>query len=155
FALSSCAAGGVRRTINPAARIPIATAVTVPAGSDLVFLSGMLPAVADHAAPAGTPQAYGDTRTQTVSVLTRLQTALAAEGLSFADAISVRVFLVGDPRLDGRMDFAGLNEAFSTFFGTPEQPSRPTRTAIQVVALPAPGALVEIDVVAARAPAPR
>ncbi|MGE0829903.1 MAG: Rid family hydrolase, partial [Hyphomonadaceae bacterium] len=89
-------------------------------------------------------------RTQTASVLQRLEAALTAEGLTFADVVQARVFLVGDPRINGRMDFAGLNAAFSEKFGTAEQPNRPARTAIQVVALPLPGALVEIDVIAAR-----
>ncbi len=153
-ALAGCAtplAGGeITRKVNPGGTIPIATTVRVPAGSDIVFVSGMLPAVANPAAPPNTPDAYGDTRTQAASVLERLKAALEAEGLTFADVVSARVFLVGDPRMGGRMDFAGLNASFSRHFGTAEQPNKPARTAIQVVALPAPGALVEIDVIAAR-----
>lgn len=149
---AGCAVHGdpITRTFNPAVPIPIATSVAVPGGSDIVFLSGILPAVANADAPAGTPDAYGDTNTQARSVLARLEAALAAEGLTFADVVSVRVFLIGDARLDGRMDFAGLNAAFSEHFGTEAQPNRPARTVIQVVGLPAPGALVEIDLIAAR-----
>lgn len=147
---STLPSNDIRRIANPASPIPIATSVSVPANAELVFVSGALPAVANTSAPAGTPDAYGDTRTQTASVLDRLKAALAAEGLTFADVVQARVFLVGDPRMGGRMDFAGLNQAFSQHFGTTEQPGRPARTAIQVVALPAPGALVEIDLVAAR-----
>jgi enamine deaminase RidA (YjgF/YER057c/UK114 family) len=146
----SIEAGGITRKVNPGGTIPIATSVRVPAGKDIVFISGMLPAVANAEAPAGTPDAYGDTRTQGLSVLGRLEEALAAEGLTFADVVSVRVFLVGDPRLDGKMDFAGFNQAFSQYFGTDAQPNRPARTAIQVVSLPAPGALVEVDMIAAK-----
>ncbi|MFZ4604081.1 MAG: RidA family protein [Caulobacterales bacterium] len=141
----------IKRTVDPAAKIPIAASVTVPAGMDLVFVSGMLPAVVNEAAPAGSIEAYGpDTKTHAVSVLARVKAALAAEGLTFADVTTARVFLIGDPKLNGRMDFAGFNEAFKTEFGTEAQPNRPARTVIQVVALPAPGALVEMDVIAAK-----
>lgn len=139
----------IARAVNPAMTIPIATSVRVPTGHDLVFISGMVPAAADATAPAGSRAYWGDTRTQTLSVLARLQAALEAEGLTFADVVVARVFLVGDPELQGRMDFAGLNQAFGQFFGTTEQPNRPTRTVVQVVAIPAPGALVEIDFIAA------
>ncbi len=142
-------ATGVTRIVSPASTIPIASSVRVPAGHDLVFVSGMLPAVANAAAPANTRASYGDTETQTRSVLVRLEEALTAQGLTFADVAVARVFLVGDPEMGGRMDFAGLNRAFGEKFGTTAQPNRPARTAIQVVALPLPGALVEIDLIAA------
>lgn len=140
----------IQRTAIPNSTFPISVAVTVPAGADTIYLSGVLPDVSDHTAAKGTPAAYGDTQTQTASVLRKLQDALAGEGLTFADVVSLRVFLVGDPKLDNKLDFAGLNAAFGQAFGTAAQPNKPARTALQVVALPLPGALVEIDLVAAR-----
>jgi enamine deaminase RidA (YjgF/YER057c/UK114 family) len=140
----------IRRTPVPNSNFPISVAVAVPPGAETVYFSGALPEVADAAAPKGTPAAYGNTQTQTLSVLRRLQGALANEGLTFADVVSLRVFLVGDPQLDNKLDFSGLNAAYGQFFGTPAQPAKPARTAVQVAALPAPGALVEIDLVAAR-----
>jgi len=140
----------LKRTVNPRASIPIATAVSVPASADLVFFSGVLPQLAKPDAPAGSPERYGDTQTQALSVLKTLQANLAAEGLGFGDVVSVRVFLVGDPAKDNKLDFNGFNAAFGQFFGTAEQPGRPVRTALQVSALPAPGALVEVDLIAAR-----
>ncbi|MEJ0023812.1 MAG: Rid family hydrolase [Alphaproteobacteria bacterium] len=90
-------------------------------------------------------------KNQALSVLAKLKTALVGEGLTFADVTTVRVFLVGDPKLGGKMDFAGFNEAFKTEFGNDTNPNRPTRTVVQVVALPAP-AMVEVDLIAARLP---
>ena len=146
--LGACATAPVKRTFDPKGAIPIASVVTVPAGHDLIFVSGML---ADNIAPAGQPVDFGlDTKTQAASVLKKLKAALAKEGASFADVTTMRVFLVGDPKLGGKMDFAGFNEAFRPEFGTDAQPSRPTRTVVQVVALPAPGALVEVDLIAAK-----
>ena len=140
----------IKRTPIPNSNFPISVAVTVPANAETIYFSGVLPDVADPAAPKGTPAAYGSTETQTASVLRKLQAALAAEGLTFGDVVSLRVFLVGDPKLDNKLDFSGLNTAFGQFFGTAAQPAKPARTALQVAALPLPGALVEIDLVAAR-----
>jgi enamine deaminase RidA (YjgF/YER057c/UK114 family) len=140
----------IKRTPIPNSNFPISVAVTVPANAETIYFSGVLPDVADAAAPKGTPAAYGSTEAQTASVLRKLQAALAAEGLTFGDVVSLRVFLVGDPKLDNKLDFSGLNTAFGQFFGTAAQPAKPARTALQVAALPLPGALVEIDLVAAR-----
>jgi len=140
----------IKRTPIPNSNFPISVAVTVPANAETIYFSGVLPDVADAAAPKGTPAAYGSTEAQTASVLRKLQAALAAEGLTFGDVVSLRVFLVGDPKLDNKLDFNGLNTAFGQFFGTAAQPAKPARTALQVAALPLPGALVEIDLVAAR-----
>jgi len=123
--------------------IAISPAVTAPPGSTLVFLSGALPTI-DKAAP-------GTTETQTRSVLDKLEVTLKAEGLSLADVVKATVFLVGDPAKGGELDFAGLNAAWSQRFGTTDQPNKPARSTVKVAGLVAPGALVEIEVVAARA----
>jgi len=47
------------------------------------------------------------------------------------------------------MDFEGLMKADARHFGTATQPNLPARTTVQVVALPVPGALVEVELVAA------
>lgn len=58
--------------------------------------------------------------------------------------------VVGDPALGGRLDFQGMMAAYTTHFGPKEQPNKPARSTMQVAALAAPGALVEIEVIAAR-----
>lgn len=123
--------------------VAISPAVTAPPGSTLVFLSGALPTI-DKASP-------GTTETQTGSVLDKLEATLKAEGLSLADVVKATVFLVGDPAKGGEIDFAGLNAAWSQRFGTADQPNKPARSTVKVAGLVAPGALVEIEVVAARA----
>jgi enamine deaminase RidA (YjgF/YER057c/UK114 family) len=125
--------------------IAISPAVTTPPGSTLVFLSGALPTIADKTAP-------GSTEAQTRSVLDKLEATLKAEGLSLADVVKATVFLVGDPAKGGEIDFAGLNAAWSQRFGAGDQPNKPARSTVKVAGLVAPGALVEIEVVAARAP---
>ena len=94
--------------------------------------------------------AFGDTRAQTASTLTAIEAALKRRNLSLRDVVKMTVFLVGDPAKGGRMDFAGLREAYREQFGTAAQPNLPTRSAVQVAALANPGWLVEIEVTAVR-----
>jgi enamine deaminase RidA (YjgF/YER057c/UK114 family) len=133
-------------------KFPIARAVEVPAGTTLVFHSGTTPAPKDPTAAMGTPAYWGDTRTQALSVFANLKKSLDTLGLGYGDVVKMTVFLVADPASkDGRMDFKGFMEAYTQFFGTAEQPVLPARSAVQVAGLAAPGMLVEVEVILARA----
>ena len=136
----------VRTSANPAA--VISSTATVPPGSKLVWLSGATASPIDPAKP----DEFGDTATQTKSILTKMKTQLEAMGLGMGDVIKMNVFLVGVPEQGGHMDAPGMNAVFKTFFGTPEQPNKPTRTTVQVAALGRPTTLVEIEAVVAKAP---
>jgi enamine deaminase RidA (YjgF/YER057c/UK114 family) len=133
------------------AKAAIASSVFAPAGADTLYVSGMTPPVIDPAAPKGAKAAYGDTKTQTLGVLKRLQDELAAHGMSLGDAVMMRVYLVGDPDLGGKMDFAGMMAAYTTMFGTADQPNKPARVTMQVASLVGQGQLVEIELQAAKA----
>ncbi|WP_414675148.1 RidA family protein [Luteibacter sp.] len=148
-ATPAIAADVVRHKI-PNSDFPIAAAVEIPAGKTLVFLSGVVPPVADTHAPKGSAQAYGDTKTQTVGVLTSIEKQLKGMGLSMGDVVKMQAFLVGDPTKGGKMDFSGFMAGYMQFFGTKAQPNLPSRSALQVAALAAPGFLVEIEVTAVR-----
>ena len=143
------AADVVRHKI-PGSDFPISAAVEIPAGKTLVFLSGVVPPVADASAPKGSLQAYGDTKTQTIGVLTAIDKQLKGMGLTMGDVVKMQAFLVGDPAKEGKMDFAGFMAGYTQFFGTKAQPKLPSRSAMQVAALAAPGFLVEIEVTAVR-----
>src|SRR5450631_1576079 len=129
---------------------PISAAVTVPAGYDTVYLSGALPSVINKDAPKGSVEAYGDMATQAQSALTNIKGSLAILGLGMGDVVKMTVFMVADPTKDNKLDFAGLMAGYTKFFATAEQPNKPARSAVQVAALVAPGALVEIEVIAVR-----
>jgi enamine deaminase RidA (YjgF/YER057c/UK114 family) len=133
------------------AESPLATSVSVPPGAELVYVSGSVPDAVNPGAPAGSIERYGDTETQTRSVLNKLETALAERGLSLADAVMMRVFLVAPPGQQ-RMDFAGMMRAYRERFGTAQQPNKPARSTMQVSGLVDPGWLVEIEVTAAGDP---
>jgi enamine deaminase RidA (YjgF/YER057c/UK114 family) len=136
----------VRRLGAPDA--PIAASVEVPAPGRLVYVSGTVPDPADAAAPAGSAARYGDTATQTRSILRKIRAQLEQHGLGLGDVVMMRVFLVAPPGA-ARMDFAGMMSAYRELFGTAEQPNRPARSTMQVAGLVDPGWLVEIEVTAA------
>lgn len=142
------------RTPLPGSDFPIAQAVEVPAGYSMVHLSGAGPTVQDRSAPANSVAAFGDTQAQTLSTLSAIQATLAGLKLGMGDVVRMQVFLVGDPAKAGQMDFAGFMAAYRQFFGSSAQPRLPVRSTMQVAALANPGWLVEIEVSAARPPAP-
>jgi 2-iminobutanoate/2-iminopropanoate deaminase len=125
----------------------ISSSVDIPAGSRIIMLSGSTASPIDPAKPDD----FGDTATQTKSVLTKMKTTLEGMGLSMGDIVKMNVFLVA-PTPGGRMDSAGMNEVFKTFFGTAEQPNRPARSTVQVAALGRPTTFVEIEAMVAKAP---
>ena len=144
------ASAQVERIPIPNSDFPISQGVWVPVGYDTLYLSGNLPPVSNPSAPKGSLESYGDTQTQTEAVLKRIETSLVAAKLSLGDIVMMRVYLAGDPTKDNKMDFAGFMAGYSKFFGTKEQPNKPARSAMQVAGLVAPGALIEIEVVAVR-----
>ena len=149
FALPA-SAQPVTRLANPNPSAVIASAVTVPAGYTTYYISGIPGGPKDPSAPEGSPARWGDTAQQTDDVLTKLEGVLTKLGLNFGDVVKATVFLVADPSKDNKMDFAGLNSEWAKRFGTTDQPNRPSRSALQVTELPLAGALVEIELIAAK-----
>ncbi len=134
--------------LQPNEKSPIANGVWA---GDTLYLSGQLASPVSAAdAAKGTPAVYGDTKTQSLSALNKIQALLKEQGLDMKDVVKMTVFLAGDPAEGGKLDFAGLQAAYTQFFGTAEQPNKPARSAVQVAALAAPWALVEIEVIAVR-----
>lgn len=146
---SPAAAQDVRRVVPLGS--PIANSVEVPAGARLVYVSGTVPDVADPSGPEGSVQRYGDSATQTRSILRTIEQRLREHGLGLGDVVMMRVFLVAPPGQE-RMDFAGMMTAYREFFGTAAQPNVPARSTMQVAGLAVPGWLVEIEVTAAARP---
>jgi enamine deaminase RidA (YjgF/YER057c/UK114 family) len=107
---------------------PFSPAVTA---GDFVYLSGMLPTGRD-----GTI-APGDIRAQTARALDNLAVLLKKHGSRMEQVASVTVYL------EQASDFPAMNEVYARYW--PKDP--PTRTTV-VANLLAPGALVEIAMVA-------
>jgi enamine deaminase RidA (YjgF/YER057c/UK114 family) len=146
--LSAASAQVVRHPGPP--QSPILAGVTISPGSTLVLLSGQVPPAIDAAKPADSIDAYGDTKTQAIGAFHKIETLLGAQRLGLGDVVKLTVFLVGDPRLGGKLDFKGFSEAYAQFFGTATQPNKVARSVVQVAALANPGFLVEIEATAAK-----
>jgi len=152
----ACAAQIVRHANPGATPSLILQSVTIPAGAETLVLSGQLAAPIDPSKPVTGVDSFGDTKTQTISVLTKIKAILAEHGYTMRDVYKLTVFVAADPkRTDGKMDFAGMNEGFKMFFGTAENPDTVARSTIQVAALAGPNFLVEIEATAARVVAKR
>lgn len=123
----------------------ISRAVKVPAGSEMLYVSGITPQ-AVSGAPADRP--FGDTKTQVQSVLKQIGEILAGQGYGFEDVVMMRIVLVGDPAKGGSMDFAGMMEAYNEVYAPLK--NKPARITSQVAALVRPGMFAEIEVQAAK-----
>ncbi len=127
--------------------------VTVPGGTEMLYLSGQLASPIDPTKPPATMTMadFGDTKTQTISIFTKIKGILAAQGYAMSDIIKLTVFVAADPKMNGKMDFAGFNDGYKMFFGTPDNPNTVARSTVQVAALAGPNFLIEIEATAAKA----
>lgn len=137
------APGAAPVTDHPAHRPVLAEGLPKPVGpyspgmhfERLVFVSGQ-----GATDPATGEMAGLDVETQTEQVFRNIQTILEAAGTDLTRVLRCGVFLV-DMR-----DFQAMNEVYARVFGE----HRPSRTTVQVAALPHPGLRVEIDAIAYR-----
>ncbi len=82
----------------PNSTFPIAQAVQVPGNATTYYVSGQVPPVVSKETDPSSPQAFGDTKTQTVGVLNKIKAILEGLGLGMADVVKMQVFLVHDAR---------------------------------------------------------
>ena len=110
-------------------------AVRVPAGADLVFVGGQNGVGPDGAIVAA------DVAGQTRQALANLRACLDAAGASVTDVVKWTVLAV---------EGASMQEGFVAFLETwPREAAPPSITVAVVAGLAVPGALVEVEAVAA------
>jgi enamine deaminase RidA (YjgF/YER057c/UK114 family) len=124
---------------------PYSASATARPTASLFFTSGMVPGVQDADAPAGSPERYGDTYTQAMSIFERHVENLEAQGLSKDDVLYARAYVVRDPHRGEDFDYAGWDRAFTEFFGE----HQPTRTTVGIDRLGNADWLIEVELVAA------
>lgn len=124
----------------------ILSAVAVPDNRAYFWTSGTVPPVLD---PNGrtSRERYGDTKTQGIGTIRQIETVLKEAGLSLADVIYLRVYLVADPFKDNTVDFQGWFDAYAQFFNTETVP-KVARSTVAVAGLVIPDWLIEIEAVA-------
>lgn len=126
----------IRTKEAPAPIGPYSQAMRVPAGAELLFVSGQIPVD-----PATGKLVSGGVEAETRQVLANLTAILDAAGHAWADVVKVNVFL------EDMGDFAAVNGIYAEVVADPP----PARAAVQVAALPL-GVGVEIELVSARTP---
>ncbi|MCH8336138.1 MAG: RidA family protein [Proteobacteria bacterium] len=148
---NSATADVTRHPLPNNSTFPISRAVEVSADTTLIYHSGTVPGPVNPDAERGSREYYGDTETQALNVFGRMEDSFKELGVGFGDVIKLTVFLVGDPEMDGRMDFGGFMKAYTKYFGTEDQPNKPARSAVQIAGLAGgPNMLIEIEAVIAR-----
>jgi enamine deaminase RidA (YjgF/YER057c/UK114 family) len=140
---TSAGAADIERSYGPNAASPIASGVSVPPGYTTYYISGALPSPVAPPAAGQAPD-FGDTAVQTRSVLNALKASMEKMGAGFGDVVAAHVYL------DPKADFMAMNKVWATEFGTTAQPNKPARATVFVQALVLPGALLEIEFVAAK-----
>lgn len=108
--------------------------IRVPAGADLVFISGQVGVDETGTVMQGARQ-------QARQVLTNLGRCLEAEGMTFSDIVRLTVYLTNEA------DIPAIREERLAFLGDKELP---TATLLVVKGLAQPELLVEIDAIAAK-----
>ena len=99
---------------------------------DFLFLTGQIPF------KDGEPMTEGDIEEQTRACIENLRTVLEASGRGLGDLLDVTAFLIDMDR-----DFSGYNSVYGDYFAD----IQPTRTTLEISALPTPIA-VELKVIA-------
>jgi enamine deaminase RidA (YjgF/YER057c/UK114 family) len=140
LATSSAGAQVTRLPLPNNSPFPISQGVWV---GNTLYLSGMM-------SPDISTPTPGNTEAQAVGAIQAIEAALKAQKLTLGDVVMMHVYLAGDPASGGKMDFKGFMAGYTQFFGTKDQPNKPARSAMQVAALAAPTALVEIEVIAVK-----
>src|SRR5262245_22088658 len=95
--------------IQPSTPGGIATAVWA---GDVLYVSGQLPSAqtpADNA--AGKPAVWGNTQAQAENAFGKIETILKEQGLTMGDVVMMRVYMVADPAMGNKLDFAGMKAA--------------------------------------------
>ena len=87
---------------------------------------------------------------QTVDTFSSFQETLDSQGWSLEDIVQVRAFAVSGP--DGELDFDGFNRGYQPFFGTDENPIKPSQSFVEISGVVVDGWVVEIYIRSARTP---
>jgi enamine deaminase RidA (YjgF/YER057c/UK114 family) len=147
--LARCAAGAalalsigaLAHAADPVTRVgtrAISESVTVPPGYDTVYFSGT---GAGAPAPGAPPM---DTEAQALATLEKFKGIMATKGMTLGDIVMMHAYVAVDPKL-GKADLVGWNKAYAKYFGTPEQPNKPSR--VSIVSTLAGTGLIEIEVI--------
>jgi 2-iminobutanoate/2-iminopropanoate deaminase len=118
--------------------LPFVPAIRVRAGTDLVFVSGVLGS-GEEMLPSGEPKPPGDIRIEAERVFTRIRDTLALAGADLSDVVRITKYMTD---LD---QHGAVVEVMRKHFGK----HLPTSTTIEVRRLVPKGFGLEVDAIAA------
>ncbi|PZD94698.1 hypothetical protein DNH61_17255 [Paenibacillus sambharensis] len=125
----------------------IASGVSVPEGMAYLWTSGTVPPQL-KADGKTIHERYGDTKTQAMGILKRIEADLKEKGLTLSDVVYLRVYLVADPEKEDKVDYQGWFDAYAEFFNTDSNPVKTARSTVAVAGLVHSDWLIEIEAVA-------
>lgn len=131
---------------NPSS--PILQGVEIPAGKRWIHTSGIVAAIADSSAVPGSRQRFGDTYTQSISIMKRIEGILKQGGMTLNDVVFMRVYVAPDPQKGNQPDYNGWFEAYKLFFNNLQNPVKVARSTLGVQSLVTPDYLIEIEAIA-------
>ena len=118
--------------------------VEIPAGKKLFFTSGIVAPILDSTA-TDTYKRYGDTYTQSVNTLKRIEGILKNAGIGMKDVVFMRIYVAPDPNKNKAFDFEAWFKAYQVYFNNPQNPVKVARTTLGTAALARPELLIEIE----------
>ncbi|MFC0560373.1 RidA family protein [Halalkalibacter alkalisediminis] len=122
----------------------ISSSVAIPHNYHTLYFSGTVPSVINRNGETLYDR-YGDTETQAISILEKFKADLEGKGLSMSDITYLRVYVVPDPALDGKIDYDGWFKAYAKYFNTDENPVKTARSTVGVEGLVNSDWLIEIE----------
>ncbi len=121
--------------------------VAMPTTKKLFLTSGLVAPLLDSIS-TNAYQRYGDTYTQSINALKRIESLLKEAGLGMKEVVFLRIFIAPDPNKNNTIDFEAWFKAYNVYFNNAQNPNKVARTTLGVAALARPGLLVEIEAVA-------
>ncbi|HAS42090.1 MAG TPA: hypothetical protein DCS93_16535 [Microscillaceae bacterium] len=136
----------VKRYDNAASSI--LRGVEIPRGKKTFLTSGLVAPLLDSTANiSDAKKRRGDTYTQSINTLKRIQGILKEAGLGMKDVVYLRVYIAPDKTKDNEPDFDAWFKAYGEFFNNEQNPVKVARTTLGVYRLARPDILVEVEAV--------
>ncbi|WP_299455260.1 RidA family protein [uncultured Microscilla sp.] len=137
----------VKRYDNPTSSI--LQGVAIPKGKKTFLTSGLVAPLLDStAAKTDAHKRRGDTYTQSIHTLKRIEKILQEAGLEMKDVVYLRVYIAPDTQNNQEPDFDAWFKAYNKFFNNAQNPTKVARTTLGVYRLARPDILVEVEAVA-------
>lgn len=136
----------VERYDNPTSSI--LKGVEIPKGKKTFLTSGLVAPLLDStAATTNVKKRRGNTYTQSVNTLKRIEGILKEGGLGLKDVVYLRVYIAPDKSKGNEPDFDAWFKAYGEFFNNEKNPVKVARTTLGVYRLARPDILVEVEAI--------